>query len=206
MQMVNLDSLKVKQVTNASRTATATMILLGFRQRAHSFINLLSVKRELQSMNEHVVDKDYMDFWRGLEEAGAGSIIVGRRGKQTRFEWNYSLKQVASVAIEGKNSVIDKLSKKHEQFTAIKALPKLDLKPLEVIKVKPIELKAKEVKRGRGRPKGSKNVVKLSPKKVERVIYNIPLRADFTLDISLPADVTAEEFKKIKKSLSIQIK
>lgn len=195
MQTINLDSTKIKQVANASRTATATMILLGFRQRAHNFINLQAVKRELEGMNEHVVDKDYMDFWRGLEDAGVGSIIVGRRGKQTRFEWNYSLKHVAQVAIEGKKPEFDKIINKQNQFTKVKTIE------IE----KPQMMKAGPVKRGRGRPKGSKNV-KVAVSKQEMVTYEIPIRTNFIAYVSLPSNLSKQELAKVKKGLQIRSK
>lgn len=179
--MMNLDKDKIKNVTNASRTATVTMIVLGFRQRAHAFINLASVKRELLSMNERIVDKDYMEFWRGLENAGAGSVILGRRGKQTRFEWNYSLKQIAGIAIEGKEEEVKKIASKRKPPKVVIA-PKLPKKA--------VSEPDKEVK-----PQG--------PKREERLVYSIPVRPGFSLDIVLPGDLKEEELKTIRDSLSL---
>lgn len=109
MELMNLDKSKVKQIAEASRTATVSMLALGMRERAHVFTNISSFKGQLQSMGEKVNDRDYMDFWRGLENAGVGSIILGRRGKQTRFEWHYSLRQIAQIAIDGKTANAQKL-------------------------------------------------------------------------------------------------
>lgn len=110
MELINLDKSKVKQIAEASRTATVSMLALGMRERAHVYTNISSFKSQLQSMGEKVNDRDYMDFWRGLETAGVGSIILGRRGKQTRFEWHYSLRQIAQIAIDGKTANAQKLA------------------------------------------------------------------------------------------------
>lgn len=115
-----LNKEKIKEATEASPTATVTMISLGFRERARTHTNLLSVKNELLRMNEKIVDKDYMSFWKALEAAGAGSLILGRRGGQTRFEWNYSLKQIAQLAIEGKETEIKRLQLKMDNPELVK--------------------------------------------------------------------------------------
>lgn len=182
METMKLNQEQVKNVTDANATATATMIVLGFRERARSVTNLGRIKAQLLEMKENVVDKDYFQFWRGLEEAGAGSIILGRRGKQTRFQWNYSLKDVARGAIEG-----------HEE---------------EIKKIAGKKLKTEVPKKKLGRPfkiaEPSKTVPAqemLKPTKQEVLVYRIPLRPNYTIQIDLPQDVTPEEIERIKSSL-----
>ena len=179
MQTVTLDKNKVKQVTNASRTATATMIMLGFRQRAHSATTLSSIKNQLLELNENIVSKDYMDFWRGLETAGVGSIILGRRGKQTRFEWNYSLRKIAQLAIEGKEEEIGRIASKRAKVIPVSPVDE----ELEIIHAA-VPPKAKSL-----------------AKKEEKLVYRIPVRKDYILEISLPVDVSQDEIEKIKASL-----
>lgn len=91
MQVVNNKSIElnkelIKQAANASPTATATMIVLGFKERARSRSNLSLIRSQLTRMNEKVTEKDYMAFWKALEDAGAGVLVLGRRGGKTRFE------------------------------------------------------------------------------------------------------------------------
>jgi hypothetical protein len=38
-----------------------------------------------------------IDFFRGLEKSGVGKLIVGRRGKHTRFEWQYQFRDVMQL-------------------------------------------------------------------------------------------------------------
>lgn len=178
MEHVSLNSDKVKQATNSSSTATTTMVLLAIRQRARNFTSMGKIKNQLLQMGETVVDKDYKTFWKDLENAGAGSIILGRRGRETRFEWSYSLKDVAKIAIEGHESEIQRLDKKRNK--------------------KPNLAKAIDIlNRSRA---GSKSTVKYEPSKQEKLVYRIPIRPDFTLEVNLPTDVSREELQKIGNS------
>lgn len=135
MQLVSLNKEKIKEATNASQTATVTMIMLGMRERARSTTNLLSVKTQLEKMREKVSNKDYMNFWRALEEAGAGALILGRRGGQTRFQWNYSLRQIAQLAIEGKEADIKRFELKKQVVEAPKVLQPRVLEPKVEVKM-----------------------------------------------------------------------
>lgn len=193
-----LDKTKIKQVTDASKTATATMIMLGFRQRAHSFTTLESVKSQLRKLGERVVGRDFMDFWRGLEEAGVGSVVLGRRGGQTRFAWNYSLRQIAQIAIEGKSDEIKKIAVKKERV--------VENPFLQSLKTIPVSGKKES---GKGKSEigefidykelnGNKKPITIY--KEERTFYAIPVRAGFTLEVSLPNDISNKELDAIGSS------
>lgn len=169
MKPIQLDRDKVKKVTNASRTATVTMILLGFKQRAQASTNIIALRERMTEMKEYVAGRDYMDFWRGLEEAGAGNIILGRRGKPTRFEWAYSLRQIAKFAIEGKDTDIERVASRSGRRLVV---PQTYRRPT------------------------------LSSNRVERLVYSIPIRPDYTLEVNLPADISKEELEKIKNSFN----
>lgn len=98
--MITVNQAKLKQIVNSSDTATRTMLLLGLRERSRASTTLSSLKAELVEMGEKVDDRDFIAFWKGLEQSGVGSIILGRRGGKTRFQWNYSLRQVAKASID----------------------------------------------------------------------------------------------------------
>lgn len=114
VQASKLDNNKLKEITNGSNTSVVTMLYLALRQRARNESNVTTTRDQLIRMGEKVVDEDYEKFWKSLEEAGIGSFIVGRRGNPDRFKWNYSLKNVARLAIEGKEEQIKELSKLKE--------------------------------------------------------------------------------------------
>lgn len=196
MTTIQLDKVKVKQVTNASRTATSTMVYLGcFRKRARSVTNIGHLKTQLEQMDGPIAGRDYMDFWRGLEEAGAGSVILGRRGRYTRFEWNYSLLDIAKIAIEGKEAEIERLAFKRHPNAEVK--PSIVVDEVPVVKIgKP---KVKGAKRGR-KPKAKHAV------RQERLVFNIPVRPGYNLEINLPSDVSDKELEKIKGYLAVPLK
>lgn len=173
-----LDKSKVKEVANASQTATATMITLGFRQRAHLHTNLSAVKSELVKMGEHPNERDFMDFWKGMEQSGAGSLILGRRGKQTRFEWNYSLREIAQIAIEGREAEL-KLFK-----TKAKALVEATLGPIAKAKAIPL---AKPVA-----------IPMPTYKAKPAFLFDITLRDGAAIQIVFPKEPTSTELGSLK--------
>lgn len=187
-----LDKEKLKKITNASHTATVAMVMLGFKQRAHSFTNLASFKSKLAAAGEKVIDRDYMDFWRGLESAHVGSVVLGRRGKQTRFEWDYSLRQIARIAIEGKDDVVEKLSAKQPRKRIVAG----EMTTYNL----PVEPTAKAPKGIQEAPKAKSN--QGAPSKEERLVYKIQVRPGYTLEVALPSDVSKEELEKIATQLS----
>lgn len=191
MELMNLDKTKVKEITNASRTATVAMIALGLRKRSLSYTNLSAIKNQLLEMNEKIANRDYMDFWRGLEDAGAGSIILGRRGKQTRFEWNYSLKQIAQFAIEGKDKEIEKMALKKK----IPSLPKPEALELADWKDLARNKKNLQIQINPGEPSRD-----MRPKKMEVLVYTVPIRANYSVQVSLPADITEKELQNFSNS------
>lgn len=188
-----LDKEKLKKITNASHTATVAMVMLGFKQRAHSFTNLASFKSKLAAAGEKVIDRDYMDFWRGLEQAHVGSVVLGRRGKQTRFEWDYSLRQIARIAIEGKDDVIEKLSAKQPRKRIVAG----EMTTYNL----PVEPTPKAPKGSQEAPK-AKAATQDAPSKEERLVYKIQVRPGYTLEVALPADVSKEELDRIATQLS----
>lgn len=48
---------------------------------------------------------DIVSLLRGLEEAGCGRFVVGRRGAPSRFEWTVSLRSVGLAATSGSDEV-----------------------------------------------------------------------------------------------------
>lgn len=102
---------------------------LDKRKRFRRETNITRYFDILRQQGVSIVEDQYLATWKKWESLGLGSIIYGRKGNPTRFKWKYNLKWVAQAAKEG-----DKAGE-----------PMM----LEAMK--------KEVKRGRGRPKGSRN-------------------------------------------------
>lgn len=94
-----MDTIKIKQVGSASPTAEITSLALAMatRNARGGVTNTRRLKRLLLESKHRVVEEDYKAFWRGLEQAGVGSVLKG-----SRFRWHCALREVAKVAIEGK--------------------------------------------------------------------------------------------------------
>jgi hypothetical protein len=91
---------KLKELAK-NETAEYLFIALALKERVHSETDLVRFRRALVAQGVKVEQEAFMDTFRKLEKLGAGSIIYGRNGKNTRFKWNYSLKKVAMAALEG---------------------------------------------------------------------------------------------------------
>ena len=75
--------------------------VLSERQRHRQRTDLKNLYRAVKR-NEPSLDEDaFMDVFKGLDKAGAGSLIIGRRGNPNRFIWKYNLKAIAEAAQAG---------------------------------------------------------------------------------------------------------
>lgn len=176
MRTVQLDKVKLKSIMNASKTATTSMILLGFKQRHQAYTNIATVKSQLKDMGEAVQEKEYMEFWKALQDAGVGEIILGRRGGHTRFEWFYSLRDVAQAAIEGKGDVKKLRSSRSRHRSSPSGL------------------------------QHRRRQLATAPKREERLVFNIQVRPGYALEVNLPGDISPEELEKVKNSFSTQLR
>lgn len=187
MNQVTLDGAKLKAIAHKSKTAEVTALSLAMRERLRHSSDITRTRSELARAGERIVESDYMQFWKDLQAAGVGSIIYGRKGKPDRFDWHYSLKAVSKACIEGTDVSASKLAM-HE----------------EPVKVKSILRKANKAK---GRMTADEKDMKSSQagnvETVEgnRLVY-IPLRKNFHVEISVPADFSKDEADVLAKALS----
>lgn len=185
-QSIVLNSEKLRSVSHASHTAEVTITALAIRERLRHFSDITRTRNTLIRKGEKIVDADYISFWKGLQEAGVGVIVYGRKGKPDRFEWHYSMKKVAEAALEGKDVVAERVGGiSHAELA----------KPAPKPVAKPVRKLAKQVKRA---------PFKAAPATVtqlkERFIY-IPLRKDFNLELTVPGNLSKEEIETISNAL-----
>lgn len=177
---------KMKSIGHTSPTAEVVATALALRQRNRGEVNIWGMWDRLVKDNEKVEQKEFLKFWKDLENEGAGSLVFGRRGKQTRFIPHYSLKSIGKSMLEGSDIETDKIVKKAEK-------------------------QVKTTGKKRGRPLGSKNKLKMktSPKHelkeipvsaTGKVIF-VGLRKDFNVEINLPVDINGSEINMIYTAL-----
>lgn len=185
-QQVVLNSEKLRSISHASHTAEVTITALAVRERLRHFSDITRTRNTLVRKGEKIVDSDYVAFWKGLQEAGVGVIVYGRKGKPDRFEWYYSMKKVAAAALEGKDIVAERVSgiTMPERKPEHKQAAKLQKKVIHMSKgvKRPMPEKTQEASRS------------------NRFIY-IPLRKDFNLEISVPMDLSKGEIEVISNAL-----
>lgn len=90
------------EIANLSETAKIIMTDLGARTRHRSFSDIKRQKLELIAKDYKVVEADANMFWRLMEQEGFGSLLLSKKGKPERFNWNYNLKEIAAIALEEK--------------------------------------------------------------------------------------------------------
>lgn len=182
-QEMTLNGSKLKQITNASHTAVVTMLLLALRQRARGFSNIPATKEQLLAMNEKVVEEDFQTFWKELQAAGIGSIVYGRRGRPDRFQWHYNLKQIAKIAIEGREEAIKELAKKKPRRIRNQVSPKKrTAKPVKTVS-KPVAAPV------------------VHAKAPEKTLHTVQLKNGSLAEFILPSGVSQSKVEEIKQAL-----
>lgn len=89
---------KLRTIANSTPTAETVILSLATRERDRSELNLQRMKTQLLKSGEKVVDKDFAQLWLDLQSAGIGHVVM-KKGKPNRFDWSYSIKQIARSLI-----------------------------------------------------------------------------------------------------------
>jgi len=192
-QVTVLKSEKLRSISNASHTAEVIIVALSQRERLRNFTDMTRLKNELLRKGERVVDTDFCKFFEDMEAAGTGTISYGKNDKQDRFYWHYSMKKIAQAALEGKDVPASRIEipkvaaeKAKEQIAArdkVKAAPK------KIVKLSLVAKKAVE---------NSSETKQVS--RIDRFVY-IPLRKDFSLEFTIPSDLSKDEIEIISRAL-----
>lgn len=181
-QQIVLNSEKLRSISHASHTAEVTITALAVRERLRHFSDITRTRNTLIRKGEKIVDADYQTFWKGLQDAGVGVIVYGRKGKPDRFEWHYSMKKVAQAALEGKDVVAERVG------GTAQAAPK----PANKQAMRKVIRLATPVRR---------QIAKSEAPKSDKTFFYLPLRKDFNLEFSVPSNLTKEEVALIQRAL-----
>lgn len=190
--MTTLNGNTLMELSHANTTSYSITKRLADRQRLRKITDISRLKNDLIKAGERIVDTEYTAYWKELQSQGIGNVIYGRNGKPNRFEWHYSLKNVAKSALEGENIEAKEL----KQSASVK------------------------VKRGRGRPKGfspkKKNIESITnvtesvtptfvstqaTKSASDKLVFVPCANGLHIEIKMPHNVTALELDMVMQAL-----
>lgn len=101
---------EIKHIAESTLTSQTVFGVLAKRERYRKETNLTKLHNQLMNQGFSIVEEDYINTFRSLEEKGAGVLIFGRKGKPNRFKWNYNLKGVAKMA-KGEETDIQSIKK-----------------------------------------------------------------------------------------------
>lgn len=98
---MKLNSEVIKSIASETPTAANVFNNLAGRKRHRQETDIGRYRMALIREGVKIADGDYMNVWKKLQEAGAGTLIIGRHGNPDRFKWNYSVKDVGKLATDG---------------------------------------------------------------------------------------------------------
>lgn len=129
-----LNQLQIKSIAEETNTSKEVFSHLKERIRFRRETNLHKLHNILMHSGAKIVEEEYINLFKRLQDEGAGALIIGRRGKPDRFKWYYNLKKIAEAAYNP-STIIDKLNDPNQ----------------------------KVVKRSRGRPRKVQNITSDDP-------------------------------------------
>lgn len=91
----------IQQIANETETSKAIFNALAERQRLRKTINMNGLQYDLMHEGKKVNDGEFRETFKKLEGLGVGSIVIDRKKKTVKFVWDYSLKQIAKIGLEG---------------------------------------------------------------------------------------------------------
>lgn len=196
------------KIAHASETAENVFLALGIRERIRDFSNINSLKYELRREGLKIVEADYMKMWKDWQDAGLGTIVLGRGKKQTKFIHNYDMRKIAQSGLTGKDLEVD-IHKKEVSIPAFKdktaqlndiakAIGKTKSNVKSLTSPPPVVAATPKAETLVSPPPAPKEEPRA--RRLNRVF--ISLREDVLLDIKLPEDITSAEVDKIRESLN----
>jgi hypothetical protein len=94
-----LNQASIRSIAKESEESLSIFNSLAKRKRTRKVTDLRQLQYKLLDEGEKLTKEDVMRTFQALEKAGVGSVIIGRRGKPTRFKWHYSIKRVAKAGL-----------------------------------------------------------------------------------------------------------
>jgi hypothetical protein len=189
-----LDGQQLKSITNANHTSEVVMTHLACRQRNRSFSDVTRTRMLLLRNGEKIEEKDYLAFWKSLENAGVGTLVAGGGKRASQFRWKYSLKIIAESAINGRNL----------QAMELPSLPKKAPVAAKSVPAKPAQKVAKllSIKSLNAKSQSRTEPARAAASTRSEKTVHVFLRPDFMVALSVPVDFSKDEAAQLCKSLN----
>lgn len=172
---------EIRSIAQDSEGSQTIFDSLAERKRTRKITDLRQLQYKLLDEGAKLTKEDVMRTFQALEDAGVGSIIIGRKGKPTRFKWNYSIKRVAKAGV---NRLIKKKAKVNPEPS--KTVPSSRRMTTSEF--------AEKVK--------GLVPIKIFNDSIQAVISTtVKIRANFTSKIELPLDLKKEDIDELSKKL-----
>lgn len=113
--MTMLDVVSLKAVAESNATSKAIFGELSTRQRSRHRINLRKFKYDLLTSGQRIIEDEYIETFKKLQDLGVGKLISGRHGNPSRFIWSYKLKDIAQAAANGEAIIMPEISPMKKQ-------------------------------------------------------------------------------------------
>lgn len=179
-----IDSTEIKEIAKENQQSKTIFNALAARQRTRKVTDVRQFYYKLLNEGAKLSKEDVIHTFKRLEDAGAGSLIIGRKNKPDRFEWNYSIKKIASAAVG--SQVKKPIKNKKEQYNFNKELRR----------------KRKRLSPDELRTEVSQLLSNVSFKNLTAVIAtSINIRDNFSVKLELPLNLTKEDADKISKTI-----
>lgn len=208
---VTLDGSKLKQVGTSSHTAGAVLLSLAIRDRLRHSVNLAKIKDDLVRSGEKIVDSEYKQTWKDLQDLGMGSLVYGRGGNPDRFDFHRDLRAVGKAAVEGTDTQSVDLAASIAPAPRIgqgkkrRASDKVTWhnSPKHKVEKFPVMSNAMAIfaKKKEKEKQGELEIEEVKPTVIGSKLIYIPLRKGFNLEINLPADLSSDEMDIITGAL-----
>jgi hypothetical protein len=148
-----MSTLSLKDIMSTSPVVKVIMASMKRRKRDRKYIELNNFHKSLSDVGHDFTFQQLVDGFKLIEDAGVGSLVVGRNGKKNRFAPGFSMRKVAKAALAGRDlSKVPKIGAAEEI--------KVDYDSLGIREAKKLKAEGKKIDLRHlnpGRPEGTKN-------------------------------------------------
>ena len=197
-----IDAAQLRNIAKENKQSKTIFSALASRKRTRKITDLRQFQYKLLDEGAKLSKEDVLHTFKRLEKAGVGTLIIGRKNKPTRFEWNYSIKRVAKAA---SNSSIKSITEKKTDDS----LPALVKEKPKKILTKSFITKSPSKKYTKKELHNEVNnlpLATISEKNIRAVISTtVKLHDNFSAKIEIPFGLTEEDADQLSELIYLLV-